>query len=161
MINFTKTFTFLTLLIAMLGCAGLEIGFETPTVGVSSFRVLPSDGSMPRFEIGLHIINPNRTKLTLEGLVYSVTLEGHKVITGVANDLPTIEAYGEGEVVLIAAADLLNSIGLFATLLKSQQQKFDYELDAKLDVGRFQPRIHVVEKGEIPLQGLTDKNSGE
>lgn len=161
MINLTKTFTFLTLLIAMYGCTGLEIGFETPTVGISSFRVLPSDGSMPRFEIGLHIINPNRTELKLEGLVYSVTLEGHKVITGVANDMPTIEAYGEGEVVLIATADLLNSIGLFATLLKSQQKKFDYELDAKLDIGRFQPRIHVVEKGEIPLQGLTGQDSGE
>lgn len=161
MIGFTKIVTFLTLLIAMFGCTGLEYGFETPTVGVSSFRVLPSEGAMPRFEIGLHIINPNRTELKLEGLVYSVTLEGHKVITGVANDLPTIEAYGEGEVVLIASADLLNSIGLLATLLKSQQEKFDYELDAKLDIGRFQPRIHVVEKGEIPLQGLTGKDSGE
>ena len=160
MISFTKIVTFLTLLIAMFGCTGLENGFETPTVGVSSFRVLPSEGAMPRFEIGLHIINPNRTELKLEGLVYSVTLEGHKVITGVANDLPTIEAYGEGEVMLIATADLLNSIGLLATLLKSQQEKFDYELDAKLDIGRFLPRIHVVEKGEIPLQGLRGKDSG-
>ena len=160
MICFTKIVTFLTLLIAMFGCAGLESGFETPTVGVSSFRVLPSEGAMPRFEIGLHIINPNRTELKLEGLVYSVTLEGHKVITGVANDLPTIEAYGEEEVVLIATADLLKSIGLLTTLLKSQQEKFDYELDAKLDIGRFLPRVHVVEKGEIPLPGLKGKDSG-
>lgn len=161
MISPAKMVTFLTLFIVMFGCSGLEPGFETPTVGVSSFKVLPAEGAMPRFQIGLHIINPNRTELTLEGLVYSVTLEGHKVITGVANDLPTIEAYGEGDVMLIASADLLNSIGLFATLLKSQQDKFEYELDAKLDIGRFQPRLHVVEKGEISLHGLKGEDSGK
>ncbi len=153
MIRFTRIIICLTLFVAMSGCAGLEPGFETPTVGVSSFRILPSKGVAPRFEIGLHIVNPNRTELKLEGLVYSVTLEGHKVLTGVANDLPVIEAYGEGDVVLIATADLLNSIALFATLLQSQQENFDYELDAKLDIGSFRPRIHVVKKGEISLQG--------
>ena len=96
--SFTKIASYLILIIAIFGCAGIKNGFETPTVGVSSFQVLPSEGAMPRFEINLHIINPNRTELKLEGLVYSVTLEGHKVITGVSNDLPIITAYGEGEV---------------------------------------------------------------
>ncbi|MBW2476834.1 MAG: LEA type 2 family protein [Deltaproteobacteria bacterium] len=159
MIRFTQNATCLILLIALFGCAGLENGFETPTVGVRSFRVLPSDGAMPQFEISLHIINPNRTELKLVGLVYSVTLEGHKVITGVSNDLPIIEPYGEGEVMLLASADLLNSIRLIATLLKSQQEKFNYELEAKLDIGKFHPRIHVVDKGDIFLQGQTSKDS--
>ncbi len=153
MFRFARIVVCLILIVAMFGCAGLEPGFETPTVGVSSFRILPSTGVAPRFEIGLHIVNPNRTALKLEGLVYSVTLEGHKVLIGVANDLPVIEAYGEGDVVLIATADLLNSIALFATLLQSQQEIFDYELDAKLDIGSFRPRIHVVKKGEISLSG--------
>ena len=153
MLRFARIIVCLTLAVAMFGCAGLEPGFETPTVGVNSFRVLPSKGAVPRFEIGLHIVNPNRSALKLEGLVYSLTLEGHKVLTGVSNDLPMIEAYGEGDVVLIATADLLNSIGLFATLLQSQQENFDYELDAKLDIGSFRPRIHVLKKGQISLQG--------
>ena len=160
MTSLTKIASYLIFLIVLFGCAGLENGFETPKVGVSSFRVIPSEGAMPRFEISLHIINPNRTELKLEGLVYSLTLEGHEVITGVSNQLPIIEAYGEGEVTLIASVDLLNSIRLIATLLNSQQEKFAYELDAKLDIGRFQPRIHVVEKGEISMQRLKGKDSG-
>ena len=159
MLRFAKIVCCLILIIAVFGCAGINNGFETPTVGVSSFQVLHSEGAIPRFEISLHIINPNRTELKLEGLVYSVTLEGHKVITGVSNDLPIIEAYGEGEVTLIASADLLNSIRLVAALLNSQQEKFDYKLEAKLDIGRFHPRIYVVEKGEISFQGQTSKNS--
>ncbi len=61
---------------------------------------------------------------------------------------------------LIATADLLKSVGLLTTLLNSQQEKLDYELNAKLDIGRFLSRIHVVEKGEIPLPGLRSKDSG-
>ncbi|MCK4508711.1 MAG: LEA type 2 family protein [Desulfuromonadales bacterium] len=139
--------------VSVFGCAGLEPGFETPTVGVSSFRVLPSAGVAPEFEIGLRIVNPNRSALKLEGIVYSVTLAGHKVLTGVSSDLPVIGAYGEGDVTLTATPDLLSSISLFATLMKQPQSTFAYELDAKLDIGSLRPRIHVQEKGEISLEG--------
>jgi LEA14-like dessication related protein len=144
MVRFTKLVVCLTLFMTSVGCASLEPGFETPTVGITSFRVIPSEGAVPKFEIGLHIVNPNRSSLKLDGLVYSVTLEGHKILTGVSNNLPTIDAYGEGDIVLIATADLLNSIGLFASLLQS-----------KLDIGSFRPRIHVVKEGEISLQGVS------
>lgn len=153
MTGFAKLVVCVTLFFTAIGCASLEPGFETPTVGITSFRVLPSEGAVPKFEIGLHIVNPNRSSLKLEGLVYSVTLEGHKILTGVSNNLPVVEAYGEGDVVLVATADLLNSIGFFTSLLQSQRETVDYKLDAKLDIGSFRPRIHVVKKGEISLQG--------
>ena len=57
---------------------------------------------MPRFEIGLHIINPNRQPLTLTGVAYTISIEGYRIMTGVSNTLPVIEAYGEGEVRLEA-----------------------------------------------------------
>jgi hypothetical protein len=38
--------------------------------------------------------------------------------------------------------------------LQSQRETFDYKLDAKLDIGNFRPRIHVVKEGEISLQGV-------
>lgn len=153
MLRYVKVIVCLTLFVSLFGCTGLEPGFETPTVGVSSFRILPSTG-MPQFEIGLHIVNPNRSALKLAGIVYSVTLEGHKVLTGVTSDLPVIAAYGEGDVILLATADLLNSLGLFASLMQTKQDAFAYVLEAKLDIGSFRPRIHVMEKGEISLQGV-------
>ena len=135
----------------LFGCAGLDPGFETPTVGISSFRALPAAGAMPQFEIGLRIINPNRTALRLEGIVYSVVLEGHKVLTGVSGDLPVIDAYGQGDVTLTATADLLSSIRLLNSLMQQPQETFSYELDARLDIGSLRPRIHVREEGEISL----------
>jgi LEA14-like dessication related protein len=132
-------------------CAMLQPSIEAPEVQVTSFKVLPSDSIAPRFEIGLHVINPNRSALKLEGLTYSVKLEGHKVLSGVANDLPMIEGYGEGDVVLQASADLINSLSLLSDLLNRPRETVTYELSAKLDVGAFLPSIRVGKTGEISL----------
>ena len=126
-------------------------GYETPTVTVSSFRSLPSEGGMPAFEIGLRVVNPNREPLELVGAAYTISLEGRELIKGVANDLPVIEAYGEGEFKLTATANLLAGARLVSDLLRSEKDSFGYELEAKLDVGLLRPAIRVRDAGEITL----------
>jgi LEA14-like dessication related protein len=153
MLGMARIIVLLAAVLLMSGCAGREPGFETPTVGVSSFRILPSEGMAPQFEIGLHIVNPNRSALKLEGIVYSVVLNGHKVLTGASSNLPVIGAYSDGAVTLRATADLLSSISLFGSLMKQTQDTFTYELDARLDIGSLRPRIHVQEKGKLSLAG--------
>lgn len=157
MVRLVKIVAALTIFLFAFGCTGLDRGFETPVVGVSSFRAIPAEGKMvPQFEIGLHIVNPNRTPLKLEGLVYSVILNGHRVLTGATGDLPTIGAYSDGEVTITATADLLSSIRLLGSLMEQAQDTFTYELDAKLDIGSLRPRIHVQEKGKFSLSGTNN-----
>lgn len=138
--------------LALQACAGLRPGFETPSVTVSSFRPLPGDGAVPRFEIGLHIVNPNREALKLEGLAYTVSLEGRELVKGVDNDLPVIEGYGEGDVKLTATPNLLGGIRLVTDLMASPRDRFSYALEAKLDLGAFTPAIRVRDEGEIALR---------
>ena len=45
----------------------MDPGYEEPTVTISSFRALPSDGMVPKFEIGLNILNPNASSFRLDG----------------------------------------------------------------------------------------------
>jgi LEA14-like dessication related protein len=142
-------YTALTLLIC--GCAQWQFSYETPAVSLSSFRLLPSEGMGPRFEMGLHVVNPNRSSLKLQGIAYTVIIEGHRILSGVANDLPVIEGYGEGDVLLNATADLLNSISLITGIFKERQDSVAYELVAKLDIGGFRPNILVEKRGEISL----------
>jgi len=138
------------------GCAGFGPGYETPTVTVSSFRALPSDGAMPAFEIGLRVINPNREALELKGVSYTVSLEGHEIITGVGNELPVIEAYGEGEFKLTASANLFAGIRLLTDLMSSGNDSFKYSFEAKLDIGTFRPAIRVKDSGKIALRSGGD-----
>jgi LEA14-like dessication related protein len=142
--------------LATAACATFQPDFETPTITLASIRSLPSESLTPRFEIGLHIVNPNRSALKLDGIAYNLKLAGHKILTGVANDLPVIEAYGEGDIRLIATTSLMNGIRLLADLMDSQPDTIAYELDAKLDLGKLRPPVHVGEKGKINLTGRND-----
>jgi LEA14-like dessication related protein len=133
------------------GCAGLRPGYETPTVTVSSFRALPATGVIPNFEIGLHVINPNPEALSLRGVAYTVSLAGHELIKGVGNNLPVIEGYGEGDLMLTASANLIAGIRLVSDLMSRPGETMPYEFAAKLDIGAFRPAIRVKEAGEIAL----------
>ncbi len=138
------------LIFFLAGCATLSPNFEEPEVTVSAFRVLPSDG-LPKFEIELHIINPNSTELKLRGMSYSASIEGHKVLSGVANKIPVIPSYGEGDVKLTGSVDLFGGFQLLTDLLQKKNTGIDYKLNVKLDAGSFIPTIHIEKEGEIIL----------
>ena len=151
MIKQVRVLSLILWLVLLAGCASLQTDFKEPTVSVTSFRALPSEGMAPRFEIGLHVSNPNRIALELVGLSYTVSLEGRQILNGVANELPAIAAYGEGDITLLATADLFNSFSLFADLLRQPRDTFAYEINADLDLGGIYPNINVDKKGQISL----------
>jgi LEA14-like dessication related protein len=107
---------------------------------------------LPQFEIGLKVINPNREALHLAGVAYSVSLEGKEVIKGVQNQLPVIEGYGEGDLTLTAAPNLLGGIRLVTDLMSRPRESVDYVLEAKLDPGGFAIPIRVRDTGQITLR---------
>ena len=134
-------------------CATLSPDYEEPTVTLSSFRALPSEGMVPAFEIGLRIINPNSQALNLEGIVYTVSLEGYELVKGVGKDFPVIEGYSEGEVKLTASANLLAGIRFVGDMMQTKGDTLEYEFKAKLDLGGLYPSIKIRETGNINLGG--------
>jgi LEA14-like dessication related protein len=151
-----KNFSFLLLIFTLCllcGCAGtMRPGFEPPVVSLQTFKMLPQEGVTPRFEIKLHIINPNRDSLNLEGIFYTVGIEGYNVLSGVSNDLPTVEPYGEAEITLLANVDFFKGIKLISSLLQEPRDTYKYSFDAKLDLGGFSPNINLQEEGEFNLR---------
>lgn len=150
-----KTVLFLFLSLSALlatGCAGLQPRYEKPVVAITAFKAVPAQGAVPHFEIGLRIVNPNRQPLELKGVAYTISLEGYDLVTGVSNQLPVIEAYGEGHVTLKAAVDLFSSVGFITDLIRNQGRKqISYRFRAKLDIGTMVPLIEVTKKGEVSL----------
>jgi LEA14-like dessication related protein len=141
----------LTFTLLVSACATLSPDYEEPTVMLSSFKALPSEGMVPAFEIGLRIINPNSQPLNLEGIVYTISLEGYELVKGVGKDFPVIEGYSEGAVKLTAAANLLAGIRFVTNMMQEQRNSFDYEFKAKLDLGGLHPSIRIKENGQINL----------
>ncbi len=136
------------------GCAGMmRSTLNTPDVSLQTFRVLPQQGVGPRFEIGLHIINPNREPLNFFGIYYTVDIEGYKVLSGVSNNLPTVEPYGEADIYLEAGVDLLSGIRLLSSLMNDPRESFKYGFKAKLDPRGYLRDIIIQEEGEFNLRG--------
>ncbi len=140
----TISFLFVVLL---GGCATLSPGFEEPTLQVNSIRLKNSNSLAPEFEISLQVTNPNRDALSIDGMTYTLNLAGNKVVSGAANDLPTIPAYGEADVKIMATLSLLGGFKLLNDLMNQYQESVGYEIIVRLDVGKLYPRITIQREG--------------
>ncbi len=141
------------LLLLLAGCAGLGRQFEAPEVQLVQFRPLPSEGFEQRFAMKLRVLNPNDKALELDGLYYTVKLQGHKVVSGVSSQLPTIPAYGEGTVELEAATSLIGGFRVLSEWLSDPGRPVAYELETRLSTGWWGLPVTVTEKGEIAAPG--------
>jgi len=130
-------------------CTTLRPGFETPSVDVTSFRMLPSRTLAPRFEIGMRIVNPNAVRLNLRGMSYKVFLNSYRVADGAANELPAVPAYGDAEFKVTATVGLIESMRFVNDLLQNARGQVAYRLEAKLDIGALIPSIRVENAGSF------------
>jgi LEA14-like dessication related protein len=138
--------------VLMTSCATLSPHYEQPQVSINSFTLSPNAvGIAPTCNIGLHIVNPNRNALPLQGMSYSVELEGHRVLSGAEPNLPRIDAYSSADIVIQASPDLFGSARLINQLLTQKQAALSYTFKAKLDVGSLLPFITIEESGEFEL----------
>lgn len=153
MLRSGPTLFLLFLALALPGCATMSPDYEEPSVAMTSFRALPSDGMVPTFEVGLRIINPNPQDLALVGIVYSIELDGHEVVKGVGKDFPVIEGYTQEDVTITASVQLLSGLRLFTEMMGQQKSELEFAFNAKLDLGGLAPSIRVSEKGRLDLAG--------
>jgi len=142
--------------LGLASCSTLRPGYETPTVALSSFRSVPGENSVPAFEIGLRIINPNRETLNIEGMVYTVSLQGHEIIKGVGKDFAPIEGYSEGLVMVTAAPNFLAGIRLIGDMMQSRDPILNYDFQARLDLGGLWPALNVNESGQLNLESASN-----
>ena len=143
----------LFVILFLQSCATLDPNYEEPTVMLSSFKAVPSEGMVPSFEVGLRIINPNATPLDLEGVVYSISLQGHELVKGVGKGFPQIEGYSEGNITLSASANLLSGIRFITGMVKQKDEALVYEFEAKLDLAGFYPSLKISETGTLDFSG--------
>jgi LEA14-like dessication related protein len=139
------------LLVAMSACSTLYQQLDPPKISVESFRTLPSGQGTPRFEIKLRVVNPNVVPLDIAGVSYSVEIMDRELITGVANDVPVIEAYGDEVVTLEAGLQLFELLRLLASLGTAPGDAVPYRLSAKMDFRGMVPTQRIEDSGEIRL----------
>lgn len=131
------------------GCTPLRHDFETPSVGITSFKPLISQGFAPRFEITMRVVNPNAAKLSLRGMSYKLFINDYEVVEGAANDLPDVPGYGEAEFKVVTAIGLVEGIQFVNQLLQNKTGQFTYRFKTKLDIGAMAPAIRTEKTGSF------------
>ena len=136
----------------LTGCQTLMPNFENPTVEIVSIKLLPNTGLAQNFEVGLKVSNPNSMSLALKGMSYSVSVDGYKLASGMAANIPVIEGYGSTTMAFPVSTSLMNGLRLVQSLMQNNNRELNYLLEAKLDTGMaFMPKITVVEEGKLPF----------
>ena len=149
-----KQFIAVVMLGLLSACATLSPNYEKPQVSITSFSLNPESKGIPSFNIGLRVINPNSAALPIEGMSYSVEIEGNRVLTGAEPNLPKIEGYGTADVVIQATPDLLGGMKLIQQLVSTKSDSLNYLFKAKLDVGTLMPFVNIEEKGSFDIKDL-------
>ncbi len=138
----------------LAGCAGLSPYDEAPEVNITSFTLSPeSAGMVPRFNIGVQVINPNRAGLSLNGMNYSILIDGNRILSGATADLPEVPGYGTADFMIEASPNLLGGARLFSEILARERSDFGYTFRARLDVGGIRRYINVEESGRFGAPG--------
>ena len=143
---------FLGIIVLLLsGCATLIPEVDPPKISLESFRPLPSEGVVPRLEIKLRIVNPNKQSFDIAGISYGVEIQGKELISGVTNEVPVLAAYSEEVVTLDAGLQWFQLVRLLAGAGKVAGDSLDYRFTAKVDFNGFVPTQRVEETGSFTL----------
>ncbi|NNE36684.1 MAG: hypothetical protein HKN08_00140, partial [Gammaproteobacteria bacterium] len=95
MIEHTNKLIVFCSFILLSACAtNVPSDFQQPAFSIMNIELRNSAGLSPEFEVTLRITNPNRVPIDIVGMSYDISMEGNNVVSGVANDLPSIGPYG-------------------------------------------------------------------
>jgi LEA14-like dessication related protein len=151
MFNLLKKSLVIISISLIFGCATIPTDFQEPAFSIMDIEIRNTAGLSPEFEIILRVTNPNRVPLEIVGMSYDISMEGNKVVIGVANDLPDIGPYDEAVVTVIAQINLMGSISLLRDLARRNTDSVSYDFTARMDIGQTYPVITIAETGKIRL----------
>ncbi|MCB1672662.1 MAG: LEA type 2 family protein [Gammaproteobacteria bacterium] len=149
----TRIAYYFVIMLLLASCSGLGIN-ERPVVTLTNLRLLESEGLSMRFAIDLRITNPGPISIPVDGLSWELQLEGSRILTGVSNNVPLLEAYTEVPLTVEASTNLTGMVELFTRLMSRRNDQFDYELSTRLGLAGFRLPITYTDSGSVTLTRL-------
>lgn len=147
----------LTLLMLLsTGCALLHSSVAAPNVVLESLELLSAEGLSQRFNVGLRLSNPNDRPLKIDGISYTLAINGHKLVSGVGKGIPEVAAFSEVAFDVQASTNMFSALALINKLMGTDASgALDYKLQADISVAGVPRTLSVVESGTVPLMSMT------
>ncbi len=146
----------LVLIVTLSACSTLNA--IPPEVNLMRVDVQDVTLSHVNLLADLRVFNPNDKSLTIQGVDYTLHLEGIKVFSGKSNLTQTIEPQEYGHLTLRLASAYWDIIQLFNKLPNKSDVAFSMQGSIRVGGNRlFAQRFTFDKKGIIPLQKPTEQ----
>lgn len=140
----------LTALIVQLGaCAGLGRYPESPRVSLVSIQPRSMTMLEQRYGLQLRILNPNETSIPVEGLSYSLEINGREFAYGVSRQAVSIPPFGEALLDVDVVSSLLDVLQQVQGLGEQPSETLTYRLSGKLSLSNSLARLPFDYRGEL------------
>ncbi len=153
MSDHTTSFGRLMLLVCaallLAGCATTGTYPEQPRVSLVSIQPKNMTLLEQRYGLQLRILNPNETAIPLEGLNYSLEINGREFAYGVSRQDVSIPAFGEALLDVDMVSNLLNVMQQVQEMSNEQPDVLRYRLSGKLSLSNSLLKLPFDYHGEL------------
>jgi len=135
----------LTLLVVawLAACTHLAGLPRKPEVSLAGLRPVQLGLFEQRFALKLRVQNPGEVDLAIDGLRFTIELNGQPFLEGVSDQSLTIARFGEGVLEVMASSTLAGTLKQLRELKRAGRDSVDYRI-----VGR----VSVVGVGSLPFE---------
>lgn len=142
----------LVLILAVFGCTSLSRYADLPRVTLAGIRILDLTLFEQRYLLALRVQNPNSVELPIEGMSYTLDVNGAEFAQGVSNQKTTIPAFGEQILHVSVVANVLSALERLRHWEQWPPQKLDYQLKGKIQLANVAISLPFEYSGKISLQ---------
>lgn len=136
--------------ILLLGaCAGMVRYPEAPRVSLVSIKPYEMTVFEQRYGLQLRILNPNESAIPVEGLRYTLEINGREFAYGVSRQAVTIPPFGEAVLDVDVVSNLLNVFQQLQATGESNRDSLSYRLSGTLSLSNSLARLPFDYHGEL------------
>ena len=131
------------------GCATMNKYPEQPRVSLVSIQ--PKDMTLleQRYGLQLRILNPNETAIPIEGLSYSLEINGREFAYGVSRQAVSIPPFGEALLDVEVVSNLLSVMQQVQEMSGEQRESLQYRLAGKISLANSLAKLPFDYHGEL------------
>ncbi|PCH85377.1 MAG: Water stress and hypersensitive response domain-containing protein [Piscirickettsiaceae bacterium] len=156
-------FTIISILVS--ACAGVTYHADPPNVSIAGIELQDAQLLEQSYALTLRIQNPNETALYINGLSYTLHLNGSEFASGVSNQHVEVPAYSEKLMIVSLVSSTFGIIQQLKALGYNPNQNFNYRLSGKVSLGTskigFDARKYAASVFAIPFEKTGSLNFGK
>ena len=145
--------------VLVAGCAALEdeLARRWPTASVESARVAGLDFEAARLALDVRIDNPNPLAVELDGLDYTLRLDGRRVLSGDRGERLEVPADGSGRVAIPLRIPYREVRAVLGGLAERDSVRYAVDLGLQVDVPVLgKRRLPLEASGSLPVPSVPE-----